>query len=165
MSIAQGRMEDPSSRRRRLVEAGWYVVSAAYSLFRIALAKGFVEQYGLNVAVFAAVEVIATVPYSIGVAKLVGALVDRQQGAAFRWGLVASAGFLAPDVYTLATTRRAPWWLITIIAVWLAAAAAAGVIRVRGDVRKSSTRRAEMGIEPLPPAGRPPASGGDQGGR
>ncbi len=162
MSIAQRGAETAVSRRRRHLERGWYAASALYSVFRIALAKGFVEQYGLNVAAFAAVEVIATIPYAIGVAKLVGALVDRRRSAALRWGLVASAGFLAPDVFTLATTRHAPWWLIAIISVWLAGAAVAGVIRIRGDVRKSAARRAALHIESLPVTHRRAHDGGDR---
>ena len=128
----------PSTRRRRL-ELGWYGVSALYSVLRIVLAKQFIEEYGLNVAGFALVEVVATFPYAIGTAKLVGALADREHRRALRWALIAGAGFLAPDLFILATTRHAPWWVYAIVGAWLVAAATLGTRKVRDEV---STRAA-----------------------
>ena len=85
-------------------------------------------------------EFASTVPYAIGTAKLVASLVDRDAPRAARWALVASAGFLAPDVFTLATTDRAPRWLIVVITTWLAGAAIFAIVRVRQAVRERSAR-------------------------
>lgn len=111
----------PSSTRR-LLELAWCGTAVAYCLVRIVLARHFLGDH-VNVVGFAIVELASVLPDAYGTCRLVGALVDRDSQAAGRWGLVAAAGFIAPDVYVLATARHAPAWLYLVVAVWMTAAA------------------------------------------
>jgi hypothetical protein len=128
--------------KRKWVERAWYAVSALYSLFRVILADHTVTEYGVNIWVFAIVEFGATVPYAIGTARVVTSLLDHDRPAALRWALVASAGFFAPDIYTLAAARSAPWWISAVIVTWMTVAAVIAVRSLRSNVRQ---RRAAAG--------------------
>ncbi len=89
---------------------------------------------------FALVEFAALVPESIGTCRLVGALVDRDHALAARWGLVAGAGFIAPDVFVLATAHDAPSWLYVVVTVWLVGAVALAIRHLNAAI---AARRGE----------------------
>jgi hypothetical protein len=107
----------------RRAKLAWYVASSVYSLVYILLAARIAGPYGLPVLWFAAVEILATFPYTLGVGKVIDAVVARRPEAALRWGMVAMAGFLAPDVFILLATPRRPWWLVVVVAAWVAVTA------------------------------------------
>jgi hypothetical protein len=122
----------------RLVKLTWYTVSALYALLRVALAARFAGPYGLSVPWFAVVELTSTVPYAVGVARTVAALADRRLDRALRWGPIAFAGWIAPDLFVLATTHRPPVWLVVVVLVWLSIS---GVLGVRSLTTQIRTRR------------------------
>jgi len=126
-------------RRRRRLELLWYLISFGYSIFRIALADRFVRKYGLNVWAFGAVEFGATIPYAVGTAKLVESLIDHD-GRTARWGIIATVGFIAPDVFILLTTNHAPKRLFGVIGLWLLVAGGIAVSRIRSSVREHRHR-------------------------
>ena len=130
--------------KRKRVEWAWYAVSGLYSLFRVVLAQHTVTRYGVNIWVFAIVEFTATIPYAVGTARVVTSLLDHDRRAATRWALVASAGFFAPDVYTLAAARTAPWWIYAVVLTWMTVAAVIAVRSLQGNLRQ---RRAEAAAE------------------
>jgi hypothetical protein len=117
-----------SSSRQWLIGL-WYALSLAYCATRVYLANRYVRPYGLNIGVFATVEILASIPYAIGTAKLVSALADRRSAAAARWGLLASAGFFAPDLFMLLSTDEAPSWLTSVLLGWLTVAIGLTVVR------------------------------------
>ena len=127
---------------RRRLEWAWYGISLLYCCVRVYLADRYVRRYGLDVPAFAVVEFSSTVPYAVGTARLVGALVDRAMRRATFWGLVASAGFVAPDLFTLVTADRTPGWLVAVIVVWLCGATVLAVHRLRKSVVERRRRRA-----------------------
>ncbi len=104
------------------------------------LADHTVTKYGVNIWVFAIIEFGATIPYAVGTARVVTSVLDHDRQAATRWALVASAGFFAPDVYTLAAARSAPWWIYVVVTTWMTVAAVIAIRSLRGNVRQ---RRAE----------------------
>ena len=140
----------PGPSKRKWVEWAWYAVSGLYSLFRVILADHTVVKYGVNIWVFAIVEFGATIPYAVGTARVVTSLLDRDQPAALRWALVASAGFFAPDVYTLAAARSAPWWIYAVVITWMSVATVIAIRSVRSNLRQ---RRAEAEASGAPLAG------------
>src|SRR4051812_38517386 len=140
----------PSASKRKWVEWAWYAVSGLYSVFRIVLADHTVARYGVNIWVFAIIELAATIPYAVGTARVVTSLLDGDQPAALRWALVASAGFFAPDVYTLAAARSAPWWMYAVIITWMTVAAVIAVRSLRSNLRQRRADASGASIGALP---------------
>lgn len=130
--------------RRRAVRLSWYVASAAYSGIYILLAARIAGPYGLPVGWFIAVELVATVPYTLGVARLVEALVDRRLEVALRWGLVGGAGFFAPDLFILLATPHRPVWLVALVLCWILISSTIAVRSVRQRVRARRAGRAAL---------------------
>lgn len=93
-------------QKRKVLERAWILVGFAYSIFRIGIARLTVEKYGVNIWAFAAVELISSGPYSVGTARLVTRLVDRNYHSALRWGTLAAGCFLAPEVFIIASGNR-----------------------------------------------------------
>jgi hypothetical protein len=123
-----------ASIKRRL-EGAWIVANLAYSAFRIFLAHTFLVRRGLNIWAYAAVEYSSTLPWSIGSARLTMALARRDLRRAWRWGLLASAGFFAPDTFVISTTHHVPWYIYVAIATWVSIASVLATRRVALAVR------------------------------
>lgn len=96
-----GALVGPSKRPalRRYLTISWVVTIVVFTLVRLLVARGTLEKYGLNIWVFGVIDLVTALPYAIGVAKVVTAMVDRQVGSAGRWAAIAAASFLAPYVY------------------------------------------------------------------
>ena len=142
----------PSPSQRR-VERAWVIANLGYSVLRILFYRQLLADRGLNVWAYVLVELSATLPWSIGSARLVMALAARSRSLALRWGAVATIGFIAPDVFILTTTDRVPPWIYVVIFAWIVVAGALAVRRIRSAVR---ARRAVDG-EPRTPEASPPS--------
>lgn len=94
-------MEDTSTRSvlRRNLTVSWVVGVVAFTLARFFVARETLAAYDLNIWFFGFIDLVTAVPYAIGVAKVVGALVDRDARGASWWAAVAAACFLAPYAY------------------------------------------------------------------
>ena len=104
------------SRLRQVVTVSWVVTIVLFALARLVVAKEALEDYGLNIWVFAFIDLITAVPYAIGVAKVVTCMIDRDFAASTRWALVAFGSFIAPYVYVAWAGRDASF----PPAVWIA---------------------------------------------
>lgn len=124
-----------SHTRRQVFEWLWYGSSLVYCGVRVFLADRYMRQYGLDVRTFMIIEFASTIPYAFGSARMVGALADRRLRSAAPWALLASAGFLAPDLHTLITAESAPRWLVVVIVVWLFGAGALAIFQTTAAVR------------------------------
>jgi hypothetical protein len=142
-------MARKSLGRRRAVRLSWYAASVAYSGIYILLAARIAGPYGLPVSWFIAVELVATVPYTLGVARLVEALVDRRTEAAIRWGMLAGAGFFAPDVFILAATPHRPAWLVALVLTWITISSSLAARSLRERIRARRAGRLLTPVESL----------------
>lgn len=93
-------------QRRKVLERAWILVGFAYSIFRIVIARLTVAKYGVNIWAFAAVEIISSGPYSIGTARLITRLIDRNFHSALKWGTLAAVCFVAPEAFIVASGNR-----------------------------------------------------------
>jgi hypothetical protein len=93
-------------QRRKILERAWILVGFAYSVIRIFIAKVTVQKYGVNIWAFGVVEVVSSGPYSLGTARVVTRLVDRNFPSAMKWGALAIGCFLAPETFIIATGER-----------------------------------------------------------
>lgn len=89
----------PPSRLRQMLTVSWVITIVAFTLARFFVAKETLQGYGLNVWVFGLIDLATAVPYALGVAKVVGCLIDRDLSGVGRWAAVAAASFLAPYAY------------------------------------------------------------------
>ena len=94
--------------RRRLLSRLWLVAVLMWSCVRIAAVQFWLSDYGINTAVFAVIELASASVYGAGSARLVIAIIDRQHKLALKWGMIAAAMYLAPDVYVLSTGNALP---------------------------------------------------------
>jgi hypothetical protein len=115
----------------------WIALNLLYGLLRVVLVKATVAKYGVNTAVFAAIEAVSSLGTGFGTVRLVDALVDRDRTLVRWWGAVVAAGFLAPDLYVLlAGDREMPLKVYVVVGVWIVAAATTSVASVVRRVRK-----------------------------
>lgn len=119
----------------------WLAAALVYSAVRITLVHTFLGPYGLNIWLYAAVDLGSTVPYAIGSARAVGALVDGERGRAVRWGLLTATSYVLPDLTIVLTTRRVPLSTYLVLAVVLSTAGSLAVTRIRREVRSSRAER------------------------
>jgi hypothetical protein len=99
------------------------------------------------------VELTSSIVYGVGSAHVVAALADRAHRALRRWMLVAAAGFLAPDVYVVASGGSLPVGALVVV---VGVATTTSVLAVR-DIRR---RAREAATAASAAAGPPPAGGG-----
>ena len=92
---------------RTVLTVSWVVGVVAFTLARFFVARETLMTYGLNIWVFGFIDLVTAVPYAIGVAKVVGALVDREPARASKWAMVAVGSFLAPYLYVAWAGREA----------------------------------------------------------
>jgi hypothetical protein len=126
---------------RFYVEASWVLGVVLFTVARFFVATGTLKRYGLNVWVFGAIDLLTAVPYGLGTARTVGALVDRDHRAASRWSLVAAVSFLAPYLYIAWAGQTATFPPAVYIVVGLLLAVF-GANAVWGVVRKVRAERA-----------------------
>jgi hypothetical protein len=133
--------------RRKALERLWVLVGVSYGVFRVFVANATVKKYGVNIWAFAVVEIGSSFPYSLGTARVVGAIVDRKRQAMLKWGLVSLACFAAPEVFILVTGHNMPRSVYAVIGVILAVF---GFVGVFGIVRKVRKSRQALTTSPLP---------------
>ncbi len=106
-----------------------------YALVRIGLAEQFLVKYGLNIFIFATIELLSTPIYAIGASRMVRGLVASRRSSAIRWLMVSILGFVAPDAYVVVAARRVPASLYLAVLAWVVLGTILGVRRVRRQIR------------------------------
>jgi hypothetical protein len=120
----------------------WFGTSMLYALLRIALAEQFLVKYGLNIYVFAAIEILSTPIYAIGVTRMVRGLTESRRATAIRWLMVSILGVVAPDVCVVVAARRVPASLYLAVLAWVGLGTILGVRRLRRQMRLADHRTA-----------------------
>ena len=102
-------------RLRHYLTVSWVVGIVGFTLARFFVARGTIGD-DINIWLFGFIDLATAVPYAIGVAKVVGGIVDRDAQAVRRWGVVAAACFLAPYLYVAWAGRDASFppivWIV-----------------------------------------------------
>lgn len=86
----------------------WIGASIAYGCLRITLVWRYLDQFGVNIWVFAGIELLASAMYGLSSARAVRALRNRWWIDVRKWGLVTLVSYGAPDVYVFASARALP---------------------------------------------------------
>ena len=133
--------DQPVSALRKYLTISWVVSIVLFTLFRLWVARVTLQKYGLNIWIFGAIDLVTAVPYAVGVARVVTAMIDRRPGSAGGWSTVAVGSFLAPYLYVAWVGRVDSFPPVVYVALGLLAAffGALGVHRVLRDVRAART--------------------------
>lgn len=135
------------------LERFWIVGNLLYSALRVVLAWHFLASHGLSVVGFALVEVISAVPWAIATSRLTKGLLAKNTRGLLGWAALATAAFLAPDAFVIATTHHVPAWLYVVIGAWVSIA---GFVSVR-RVLQAVSERGDAAGAPRTPEGSPPS--------
>lgn len=122
---------DVTKRARRL-EFAWVVVVVLYGVGRSLAVWKMLARYGVNPLIYFFIDVGSSWPYGVATSRLVRSAVRHDGEEAIKWGVLAAATFIAPDIYLVATLHRAPKFVygaIAVIAVSLGSLAVLGVRR------------------------------------
>jgi hypothetical protein len=124
-------------RLRQFLTASWVIGIVGFTLLRFVVARETLEGYGLNIWVFGFIDLVTAVPYAVGVARVVTAMIDRNPGGASRWAVVAGISFLAPYLYIAWAGQDAafPTTVYVVLAVLIVAFGANAIWNVRRKVR------------------------------
>ena len=134
----------PRTKLRQRLEISWVVSIVVFTLARFFVARETLEQYGLNIWIFGFIDLITAVPYAIGTARVVGALVDRDLSGASKWAGIAAVSFIAPYGYIVwAGSEQDATFPTTVYVVLGVLIAIFGANAVWGVVRKVRAARAE----------------------
>jgi hypothetical protein len=127
----------PPSRLRQILTLSWVIGIVLFTLGRLVVAKGTLEEYGLNLWVFAVIDLVTAVPYALGVAKVVTAMIDRNFAGTTSWAAVAVGSFLAPYLYIAWAGQDAsfPTEVYVALAVLIVIFGGNAILSVRRKVR------------------------------
>lgn len=127
-----------SPARSDALRRAWTLAAIGYGVLRVALAQAFLAEYGLNIAVFAIIEVGSSAVLGYASGRLVDSLTRRQHGGRLRLGAATLGGYVAPDVYVLLSSNHFPTEtfavVVTVIAISTTASVISLVKRVQRDV-------------------------------
>jgi hypothetical protein len=126
----------PGTDRRERFHFLWFALVVLYAGIRIVVVTVFLRQYGVNPWVFAVVELSSSVVYGFASGRLVGAVVDRAIGTRRKWLVPTVFGFLAPDVYVIASGRGMPPTVFIVIATVVIITTVAAVRELRAKMRR-----------------------------
>jgi hypothetical protein len=112
----------------------WLAVVLGWSLIRIALASAYLSDYGVDIRIFALIEVVSSPLLAISTARLVESLVQRASLRILGHGLVALVTFAAPDVYLLASGRGLSWPVYAVIGALIISSSGVSALQLRRSV-------------------------------
>jgi len=113
-----------SSHLRIVLEATWVVGVVAYGLARTLVVWGALSDYGVNPWIYGIIDLVSSVPYAIGTARVVTGILDRDWARVRKWGTIAVLTFFAPDVYILLAGHGMPTTVYLVLGAWLLVAIA-----------------------------------------
>lgn len=121
---------DVTKRARRL-EIAWVAVVVLYGVGRSLAVWKMLARYGVNPFIYFFIDVGSSLPYGVATARLVRSFVRHDSKEAIKWGVLATATFIAPDIYLVATLHRAPKYVYGVIAVIVVSLGSLAVLGVR----------------------------------
>jgi hypothetical protein len=136
--------------RRSRYEQIWIVLGVVWAVGRVIIAKATVEQYGVNITVFAIIEILVAWPHALGAARVVTKLIDRDPHGALLWGSLLAVTHIAPELYIAVVGNHMPvgvYISLVVIVIGLGALAVVGIVQ---KVRIGRAERSVSGTNDLP---------------
>lgn len=123
---------------RQRLHGLWIVATLAYAGVRILLAEQFLADYGLNVAVFAAIELVSSAVFGLASGHFVRNVIDRVQRNTKAWGGLTLLGYLTPDIYVFASTRHLPGKLFVVLVVFVIVSLVVSAVGIARRIREGA---------------------------
>ena len=117
--------------RQNSLERAWFIAVVAWSIIRIIFADVFFAKYGINIWIFAGVEVVSSPVFARSTAKMVLSLSRHQIRDSVIWRFVTLISFASPDVYLLTTGKHLPWLAYLVVIGIMVIAGTISIIRMR----------------------------------
>jgi hypothetical protein len=128
--------------RRRALERVWIILGFLWVIGRVIVAKATVEQYGVSITMFAALEVLVAWPHSLSAARLVTKLIDHDPTGALPWGALLAVTHIAPELYVaVAGTNMSPGVYVSLIVIVVGL----GALAIVGIIQKVAVGRSQSG--------------------
>jgi hypothetical protein len=147
---------------REAKERLWFGFSLLYAVVRVLGASAFLQRYGLNIVVFAIIEIVSSSLLAVASAGMVRSIVETKLvstilgdsaeqfgvakppkkhhfrpnfGPLRRWAAAVVICFAAPDAYAYYATDHLPPALLAVIGIALLVSAVSSVVLITRRVR------------------------------
>lgn len=117
----------------------WIVLAVGYGALRVALAGAFLTEYGLDLIVFALIELGSSLLFGICSGRLVESMVRRTGGRRTLLVTGVVVGYGAPDVYVLAFAGRFPTSLLVVVIAVIVVSSIVSVVSFRRRARSAES--------------------------
>jgi hypothetical protein len=117
----------------------WIVLAVGYGALRVALAGAFLTEYGLDLIVFALIELGSSLLFGICSGRLVESMVRRTGGRRTLLVTGVVVGYGAPDVYVLAFAGRFPTSLLVVVIAVIVVSSIVSVVSFRRRARSTES--------------------------
>lgn len=117
----------------------WIALAVGYGALRVALAGAFLTEYGLDLIVFALIELGSSLLFGICSGRLVESMVRRTGGRRTLLVTGVVVGYGAPDVYVLAFAGRFPTSLLVVVIAVIVVSSIVSVVSFRRRARSTES--------------------------
>ena len=117
--------------RQNSLERIWFIAVVAWSILRVIFADVFFAKYGINIRIFAGVEVISSPIFAQSTSKMAISLSRHHLRNSLIWGILTLVSFAAPDVYLLTTGKHLPWLAYLVVIAIMVIAGTISMIKMR----------------------------------
>ena len=117
--------------RQNSLERIWFIAVVAWSILRVIFADVFFAKYGINIWIFAGVEVISSPIFAQSTSKMAISLSRHHLRNSLIWGILTLVSFAAPDVYLLTTGKHLPWLAYLVVIAIMVIAGTISMIKMR----------------------------------
>ena len=117
----------------------WIALAVGYGALRVALAGAFLTEYGLDLIVFALIELGSSLLFGICSGRLIESMVRRTGGRRTLLVTGVVVGYGAPDVYVLAFAGRFPTSLLVVVIAVIVVSSIVSVVSFRRRARSTES--------------------------
>ena len=112
----------------------WFVLIIFWSLVRIATAELYFAKYGINIWIFAVIEIVSSPILARASSRMAVTLKYHEIRQSVLWGGLTMVSFSAPDVYLLTAGRGLPWIAYGVVLLLMTVAGTTSVIKLKQKV-------------------------------
>ena len=121
-------------QERFYVQKVWFGLIILWSFVRIATAELYFAKYGINIWIFAVIEIVSSPILARSSSRMAVALKYHEIRQSNLWGGLTMISFSAPDVYLLTAGRGLPWSAYGMVLLLMTVAGTTSVIKLRQKV-------------------------------
>ena len=121
-------------QERFYVQKAWFGLIILWSFVRIATAELYFSKYGIDIWIFAVIEIVSSPILARASSRMAVALKYHEIRQSVLWGGLTMVSFSAPDVYLLTAGRGLPWMAYGLVLLLMTVAGTTSVIKLRQKV-------------------------------